>query len=286
MADWISTKEAMDILGVGSTTIKRWADDGKLKCNRTAGGHRRFLRASVENVRGNGFAATTADRMKSRQWTEWLAHEGLASIKQRVTDLAAESGDWFAAADFLGSVAEEIGTVWAEGEFSVLDEHFASARLLHAVTSVSSAFEVPNEAPACLLTTIYGESHGLALALAQLCLRSKKIDAVIPGINIPTAELVKHILSGDKEIRIVGLSASRWSSDPVSLASAYRDIASACERQGIELLLGGAGAWPEPVVYGYRCHNFKDLERVLESPDCSGAWPTGSSALRGAADKS
>ena len=264
MSEWISTKEAMGILGVGPTTIKRWADEGTLKCNRTAGGHRRFLRTAIENFQGNGFEAA-ADRLEARQWTEWLANEDLGCIKRRVEDLVAESGDWFATADFLGAVSEEIGAVWAAGEFSVLDEHFASARLLHAVAAVSGTFDVPKEAPACLLTTIYGERHGLALALAQLCLRSRRIDAVIPGINIPTAELVKHILSGDKDLKIVGLSASSWSSDPVSLASAYRDIASACEQQGVEVLLGGEGAWPEPIDYGFRCHTFKDLERVLAS---------------------
>jgi excisionase family DNA binding protein len=45
--DWISTKEAMKLLGVGSTTIKRWADDGRLPSGRTAGGHRRFSRKDV-----------------------------------------------------------------------------------------------------------------------------------------------------------------------------------------------------------------------------------------------
>jgi photoactive yellow protein len=36
-----------DLLGVGTTSIKRWADDGTLPCVKTAGGHRRFLRSEV-----------------------------------------------------------------------------------------------------------------------------------------------------------------------------------------------------------------------------------------------
>ena len=48
MTDWIRTKQAMDMLGVGSTTIKRWADENKLRCIRTSGGHRRFHRNDIE----------------------------------------------------------------------------------------------------------------------------------------------------------------------------------------------------------------------------------------------
>jgi photoactive yellow protein len=43
----ITTRVAAALLGVGTTSIKRWADDGTLACVRTAGGHRRFLRGEV-----------------------------------------------------------------------------------------------------------------------------------------------------------------------------------------------------------------------------------------------
>ena len=45
--DLMTTREAAELLGVGTTSIKRWADDGTLECVRTAGGHRRFPRAAV-----------------------------------------------------------------------------------------------------------------------------------------------------------------------------------------------------------------------------------------------
>jgi photoactive yellow protein len=52
MADkLLSTREVSDMLGVGTTSIKRWADEGELECVRTPGGHRRFPLRSVIKLR-------------------------------------------------------------------------------------------------------------------------------------------------------------------------------------------------------------------------------------------
>jgi excisionase family DNA binding protein len=46
--EWLSLSEAADLLGVHPSTLRRWADEGKLPVQRTAGGHRRFLRVEME----------------------------------------------------------------------------------------------------------------------------------------------------------------------------------------------------------------------------------------------
>ncbi len=48
--DWISLHEASELLGVATSTLRRWGDDGRLKMRRTLGGHRRFLRVEVERL--------------------------------------------------------------------------------------------------------------------------------------------------------------------------------------------------------------------------------------------
>jgi len=47
----LTTRQAAKHLGVGTTSIKRWADEGVLRCERTAGGHRRFRLAEIERFR-------------------------------------------------------------------------------------------------------------------------------------------------------------------------------------------------------------------------------------------
>jgi len=46
----LSTRDAAAYLGVGTTSIKRWTDEGVLPCVRTVGGHRRFRKSDLERL--------------------------------------------------------------------------------------------------------------------------------------------------------------------------------------------------------------------------------------------
>ncbi len=45
---WLPIGAASRLVGVGPDTLRRWADAGKVQSYQTAGGHRRFLRSSLE----------------------------------------------------------------------------------------------------------------------------------------------------------------------------------------------------------------------------------------------
>ena len=47
---WLTLGEASRILGVDPDTLRRWADNGKVDVLKTPGGHRRFLRSSIEGM--------------------------------------------------------------------------------------------------------------------------------------------------------------------------------------------------------------------------------------------
>ena len=250
------------MLGVGSTTVKRWANENRLPYIRTAGGHRRFRRSVVEWLLRKQ-TTSSHDPAAADKWICWLSGErNVNFIREEITRLHEQLGDWFAVADFLGGVVRLIGTRWADGGCSIVEEHIASGRLDQAVSAVSSSFQVPRTAPVCLLATLPGEQHALGLSLTQLCLRSGGIEVLWVGVNTPVDDLVKHVRTSDQ--RLLGLSASGWSTDYDFLAKAYRDISAACQDRGIELILGGAGAWPDVICYGYRCHSFGYLRSVLE----------------------
>ncbi len=44
----LTTDHVSKILHVGPSTVKRWTEEGKLKCFRTPGGHRKFKMESVQ----------------------------------------------------------------------------------------------------------------------------------------------------------------------------------------------------------------------------------------------
>lgn len=46
--EWLSLSQVANILGVHPSTIRSWADQGRLPVHRTRGGHRRFRRSEVE----------------------------------------------------------------------------------------------------------------------------------------------------------------------------------------------------------------------------------------------
>ena len=46
-SEWVSLREAADMLGVHPATVRNWADKGDLPSRRTPGGHRRFRRGDL-----------------------------------------------------------------------------------------------------------------------------------------------------------------------------------------------------------------------------------------------
>ena len=46
--EWLSLREAADMLGMHPATVRSWADRNELPSRRTSGGHRRFRRSDIE----------------------------------------------------------------------------------------------------------------------------------------------------------------------------------------------------------------------------------------------
>ena len=48
--DWLSLQEASELLGVNTSTLRRWGDSGRVPMKRTLGGHRRFSRMAISRL--------------------------------------------------------------------------------------------------------------------------------------------------------------------------------------------------------------------------------------------
>ena len=47
---WLALGAASRLLGVAPDTLRRWSDSGRVESFTTPGGHRRFLRSSLETL--------------------------------------------------------------------------------------------------------------------------------------------------------------------------------------------------------------------------------------------
>jgi excisionase family DNA binding protein len=58
--EWLSLSEASALLGVHASTLRRWADSGRIPSQRTPGGHRRFNRRRLRPFVDGGIGAPAA----------------------------------------------------------------------------------------------------------------------------------------------------------------------------------------------------------------------------------
>jgi excisionase family DNA binding protein len=259
METLLSTAETARLAGVGTTSVKRWADEGLLSCQKTAGGHRRFARHEVERFLCE--LSPNALFKTSQSWLELLTFAGTPKLHAALLESRGRLGAWYRVCDELGPVFSRLGEQWACGAVSVLQEHVASERIRRAVSFVSEGLPVPTPSPTCLLACAEGDEHTLGLSLAELCLREAGWSTLWAGRRTPATDIAEAVAHG--EVEMVALSASVASPDCNTLERQLTIIGAACQQYGVPLVLGGNGAWPEQVPHAQRFTAFSPFAQWL-----------------------
>ena len=78
--EWVSLSKAASLLGIHSTTLRRWADDGQIPFMLTPGGHRRFSLADI-----NQFAANRRQVQSPGTIEPLSAEKALIQTRQVIT---------------------------------------------------------------------------------------------------------------------------------------------------------------------------------------------------------
>lgn len=90
--EWVSLREAADMLGVHPATVRNWADRGDLPTRRTPGGHRRFRRSDLQQWVKTKESPPPAE-------VQMLIQNALGRMHRRISDGEMANLDWHAELD-------------------------------------------------------------------------------------------------------------------------------------------------------------------------------------------
>jgi excisionase family DNA binding protein len=251
---YVSTIQAAEALGVSVSTVKRWVDDGVLPAHRTAGGHRKLLRAEVlvlarhgGMARGDLAALSAASPRDQRPDLDKLTADLIDALQRgqgsEVTAIIRRAY-WSGAAiealadGVIAPVMARIGHDWEAARIDVWQEHRATQLCAAALYDLKDELEARAELnrPVALGGSAEGDHYLLPTVLAQLVLLDAGWEAVQLGPNTPLNSLSKAIEFFRP--RLVWLSVSHLV-DTAHFVSAFRDFYRTAERQGVAVAIGG-----------------------------------------------
>lgn len=88
--EWLSLRQAAEILGVHPATVRNWADEGKLPSRRTAGKHRRFSKEDLMRL-----AQLEGD--KPTMEVQVIIQNALGRARLQISEDNLEAVPWYAA---------------------------------------------------------------------------------------------------------------------------------------------------------------------------------------------
>jgi excisionase family DNA binding protein len=86
--NWLELSEAAQILDLHPSTVRRWADAGKIKHRRTPGGRRQFDRSTIENIRKE------MQEFNPQSPTEQIESKTRDFARQHVSELSSWQQGW------------------------------------------------------------------------------------------------------------------------------------------------------------------------------------------------
>jgi MerR family transcriptional regulator, light-induced transcriptional regulator len=255
-SQYLSTVQAAEALGISLSTVKRWVDEGVLPAHRTAGGHRKLLRAEVVALarqgdlpRGDLAALSEAPARGQSQGLEQTAKALLDALRQgRGAEVSAIIRRAYKSGVAIESIADQViapvmakvGHDWEGGHIDVWEEHRGTQLCAAALYDLKDELETRAERnrPVAVGGAPEGDPYVLPTLLAQLVLLDAGWEAVQLGPNTPLPSLVNAVL--ELRPKLLWLSVSYLEDSP-AFVRAYKELYRAAEREGVAVALGGQG---------------------------------------------
>lgn len=286
----LSTSNVARLFNVTETTVKRWADEGTLKCQKTPGGHRKFeIRNLVEFAEQNHFDPVGAleipgdDDIGSKIQVAVLGREFpvLVAAYLRKALVPEESGLfpflsylyqhrlqlWEIHDRVIRPAMYEIGERWSRREIGIDQEHRASYETLEALAMLQLQIRIkPPSGHSVVCATLGDDLHEIGLRCAHYLFESEGWESRYLGSRIPSDAITAAIMQWKPDM----ICLSSTYSAPGDLQGELARIVDAARSAGAVVLAGGGLAASLKPVKGVieTAHNSaKDLLCYIQGFD-------------------
>jgi len=260
----LSTADIGRLFNVTETTVKRWADEGTLKCQKTPGGHRKFeMKDVVEFAEKNHFEPVCALEMPendtlSRRIQGAVLEKDFQTLVDVYVDKILSSGEtalfpflsylyqhrlqlWEIHDHIIRPAMAELGRRWAEGEIGVNHEHCASYETLDALAKLQGQIRIkPPTGRSAVCACLGSEMHEIGLRCATYLVESEGWQTHYLGARIPSSAVCSAI--GQFKPALVCLSATSYPDQTESLLGDLEAISGSARRCGSRVVLGGVSS--------------------------------------------
>jgi methanogenic corrinoid protein MtbC1 len=229
MKNVLSPKDLGTAIGVSESSLKRWADDGRLHVARTAGGHRRIqLTEAVRFIRDNGFAVQRPDLLGFDELAcvddQSPGNEDLAEqFHQALLAGRAEEARGIALALFLKGVplaqvldrimapaVAQIGDLWKHAPEGIFTEHRATEICINALNRIRGVMPATTAAhPVAIGGAPEDDAHGLSSLMAATVLASEGWTEINLGAHTPSRVLADAAVQCEARLVWCALSTPR-----------------------------------------------------------------------------
>jgi excisionase family DNA binding protein len=129
---WVSLRRACDILGVDESTLRRWADTGRLRVYRTPGGHRRFSLPDLESM------VAGENRPRGAEEIERIA---VAKIRRQIQRARQQEDSWYTSlSEANRQLLRDLGRRLVEMAGEYLDKRTRHSGLLEEAMAVGEQY--------------------------------------------------------------------------------------------------------------------------------------------------
>ncbi len=279
MKDYLSTTEAARILGVGTSSIKRWCEAGEIDCIKTPGRHRRFKREVIEAFRKSRDQKISQNKAELIRfpsehfsneraviaWTDMLLEKhSLANLELELLAEHSNLGSWWRVAKSIEAVLGECDRRLKNSELSNLDIKLFEQRLIRVLGNLGRYMSLRPSAHNALLMMAEGsDESSLRLYFSELILNEAGVGTFFAGQGLSAIEAGEACMSGKYSALLVDSNMSDRADNDLLEQAKY--LEAACSQGQVTLLLSGGDAWPEKGRSSVRITSYQDLVDYADS---------------------